>query len=61
MAETHPHAPAIDRIGRRTLRRHFGISDAAISHWRHRGVPPMHHNTLRLLAEKCGFTVPEIQ
>ena len=61
MSETHhQHAPAIDRIGRRALRSHFGISDAAITAWRKNGVPLVHHKTLRLIAEKCGLDIPEI-
>jgi hypothetical protein len=60
MTQLHPHAPAVDRIGRRAIRSHFGISDTAISQWRKNGVPEMHHKTLLMIAEKCGFDLPEI-
>jgi hypothetical protein len=60
MSKTHRHAGAVDRLGRRLLRGHFGISDAAITAWRKNGVPEIHHNTLRLLAERCGYVLPEL-
>lgn len=60
MSEPHAHAAAVDRLGRAAIRNHFGISDAAITYWRQKGIPRLHHNTLRILADRAGVALPEL-
>ena len=56
----HPHAAAVDRIGREPIMQHFGISRQAIQYWRKKGVPHMHRKTLSMLAAIGGIPVPEL-
>lgn len=55
----HPHAAALKRIGTERVRSHFDMSRGAYYQWTVRGVPPIHHNTIRLLASLGGVQVPE--
>lgn len=57
--EKHPHAAALKRIGMGKVRSHFNISRGGYYQWTVRGVPPIHHNTIRLLAQISGVSVPE--
>lgn len=60
MIEKHPHAPALDRIGRAAVRSHFNISEPAFSNWKRRGVPRVLLNSMRTLAAVKGVQVPEL-
>jgi len=57
----HPHAPAIDRIGRAAIMSHYNIKRQAVHQWTMDGVPPIHRNSLRLLAMVRGVQVPELE
>lgn len=59
-AMKHPHAPAIDRIGRAAIMQHYNIKRQAVHQWTTDGVPAIHHNSLRLLALIRGVQVPEL-
>ena len=56
----HPHAPAIDRIGRSAIMSHFNIKRQAVHNWTNDGVPTIHRNSLRMLAMVRGVQVPEL-
>lgn len=56
----HPHAPAIERIGRAALMGHFNISRQAISLWTRNGVPKLLLNSVRTLAAVNGVPAPEL-
>lgn len=56
----HPHAAALDRIGRQRILNHFNISTAAYSNWRVRGVPAIHRKTIAHLGVIHGVAVPEM-
>jgi len=60
METKHPHAAAIDRIGRQAIMSHFNIGRHAVAKWSVRGVPRIHSNSLRMLAMIRGVTVPEL-
>lgn len=60
METQHPHAAAIDRLGRQRIINHFNITPRAIQKWRKGGVPRIHWNTVRVLAATSGVQVPEI-
>lgn len=56
----HPHAAAIDRLGKEAIIAHFGVTRQAIHFWRHRGVPKMHRKTLAMLGAVAGHSMPEL-
>lgn len=58
--EKHPHAPAIERIGRPALMSHFNISRQAVSLWTTKGVPRLLLASVRMLAAVKGVSVPEL-
>ncbi len=60
MDNKHPHAPAIERIGRAAIMAHFNIKKHAVAKWTVRGVPNIHANSLRMLAMIRGVQVPEL-
>lgn len=59
MTTQHPDAEAIDRIGRKTVREHFGLSRQSLYHWRKRGVPTTSRKPLKLLGESVGHDMSE--
>lgn len=60
MATYHPDAAAIDRVGRKVIMDHFGVSHQAITYWRKTGVPKPHRKTLALLGAVAGVAMPEM-
>ncbi len=60
MDNKHPHAAAIDRIGRDRIIKHYNITTRTIQLWRAKGVPKMHWNTLRILAATNGTNAAEL-
>lgn len=58
--EKHPHATAIERIGRAAIMSHFNISRQAVSKWTQQGVPPRMMQSVRLLAATKGVGVHEL-
>lgn len=60
MDNKHPHAAAIDRLGRSKIISHFNITERAIQKWRKGGIPRIHWNTVRVLAATNGVQVPEL-
>ncbi len=56
----HPHAPAIERLGRDRIKRHFNISRQAIGKWTENGVPGLLLGSVRTLAAVNGVHVPEL-
>jgi len=58
--ETHPHAAALDRIGRRRVIAHFNVTEGAYSNWKKRGVPRYYVASVRTLAAVNGVQVPEM-
>lgn len=60
MADLHPHAAVIDRIGKVRVYRHYNISPQAVGQWRKVGVPKMHHKSLALLALVNGEAYGEL-
>jgi hypothetical protein len=58
--EAHPHAAALDRIGRSRVVSHFNITQGAYSNWKARGVPRLHLRSLAHLAVIHGVSVPEL-
>ncbi len=61
MDNKHPHAAAIDRIGRKKVQDHYHITDRTIQLWRANGIPKMHWNAVIALAGVNGVQVPEIE
>jgi len=60
MDTKHPHAAAIDRLGRERIKSHFNITTRAIQKWRADGIPPIHWKTVRLLGAVHGVSVAEL-
>lgn len=60
MDRQHPHAAAIDRLGRERIKSHFNITPRAIQKWRAGGIPRMHWKTVRLLGAVHGVSVAEV-
>lgn len=60
MKQEHPHAAAIDRIGKDAIIAHFGVVRQTIFYWRLRGVPEMHRKTLAMLGAVGGHHCPEL-
>lgn len=56
----HPHAAAIDRIGRDIVAAHYGVTRQTIYNWRKSGVPAVHRRTLAMLAVALGHAAPEL-
>lgn len=56
----HPHAAALDRIGRSRIISHFNISQGAYSNWKRRGVPGFYRKSIAVLAAIHGVSVPEM-
>jgi len=59
-SEPHPHAAALDRIGRDKVVDHFRITQGAYSNWKRRGVPAIHRKSLAHLAVIHSVSVPEL-
>lgn len=57
--EKHPHAAALERIGKKVVTGHFDLTRATYYQWTIKGVPAVHQNSLRLLALIKGVQVPE--
>lgn len=58
--DKHEHAAALDRIGKGQVMSHYNLKERTWRHWRVKGVPTLHHNTLRMLAAIKGVSVPEL-
>lgn len=50
MIEKHPHAAALDGIGKALVKGHYNLTDRTWQLWRKDGVPKMHWKSLALLA-----------
>lgn len=55
MQMLHPHATALERIGKDAVIEHFEINRQTWWDWRRRGVPDLVRKPLILLAEKRGL------
>ena len=55
MQVLHPHAEALDRIGKDVVMEHFEIGRQTWWEWRRRGVPDMVRKPLILLAMRKGL------
>lgn len=60
MNDTHPHAAAIDRIGRLRVQSHYNMTRQGIWKWRRFGVPKPMHKSLTLLAQLHGVSAREL-
>ena len=58
--EPHPHAAALDRIGRDRVSDHFKLSRQGLHNWRMRGVPDGSRRAVAVLATLHGVSVPEL-
>jgi hypothetical protein len=58
--DKHPHRDMLARIGPDRVKSHFRISRQTLWQWGKTGVPPMFHNSIRLLALVNGVQVPEM-
>ena len=56
----HPHAAALERVGRKAVVEHFRISEPAYSRWTICGVPKNCLKPLAILAVMHGVPVPEL-
>jgi hypothetical protein len=56
----HPDSAAVDRVGTRAIREHFGITRQSIAYWREKGVPKHFRKPLKLFAESKGVQLPEM-
>lgn len=61
MADKHPDAAAIDRIGTAAIMEHFQLSRQSVSYWRREGVPKRHRKTLAMLGAVAGHDVSELR
>lgn len=59
MADKHPHALALDAIGKRTVCDHYNLSDRGWQNWKKAGVPKIYWNSLDLLARVKGKPQPK--
>ncbi len=55
MQNLHPHAAALERIGKDVVLEHFAINRQTWWEWRRRGAPDLVRKPLILLAEKHGL------
>lgn len=51
-------AALIDKVGKRVVRDHFGVSDQQVYMWRRRGIPVAKVVAFANLARVHGVTVP---
>ena len=61
MADLHPDAPAIDRIGVAAIRERFNITRQAVFYWRRKGVPRSYRKEMAALARSEGCEAPEMR
>lgn len=61
MSTPHPDAHIIDRIGRKVVREHFGLSNQSLYYWRKRGVPRSNRGPIKLLGETLGADMSDFE
>lgn len=59
MKTHHPDAVTIERIGRKVVREHFGLSPQSLYYWRKSGVPRSNRGPMRLLGESLGHDMSD--
>lgn len=59
MTTHHPDAATIDRIGRKVVREHFGLSTQSLYYWRKTGIPRTNRGPIRLLGESLGHDMSD--
>jgi len=58
MADKHPHASALDAIGKAAICTHYNLSPRGWQNWRKNGVPKIYWHSLDLLARTKGKRQP---
>jgi len=59
-AMSHAHASIVDTIGPKVIMSHYNIKPRSLRLWRANGIPRIHHNSLRLLAQLRGVQIGEL-